>query len=283
MCFTGSDFETLVQPYVLSALARGIPSLFTDLKSLYVDEHKCLFIGAFVTRVTQDMASSEISPRNERRTLMYPVRLNRSFGISLGNVLSGASSVPYVTNGSVIRFVHYRIRYEAHSQHAGTVHCKSSHIEACWRQHWCRSSDGRCSGPRPSRSMVKYEKCKVPVPRRPNRSSECSTRAFHQSLTCAFLTFKFLTLPLEGCFFTRSRFGRYAIAILYARRRLILPMYRPTIPCSQTLLRSYQGEGRYLLHERANAPEQTFQDFEDDQFDFHSYCLRKQTINSYTE
>lgn len=32
---TGAEFERLIKPYILTALQKGIPSLFSDLKSLY--------------------------------------------------------------------------------------------------------------------------------------------------------------------------------------------------------------------------------------------------------
>jgi hypothetical protein len=36
----GETFKELVTPYLLSGLTRGVPSLFSDVKSLYNDDHK---------------------------------------------------------------------------------------------------------------------------------------------------------------------------------------------------------------------------------------------------
>lgn len=59
-CTSGDDFRSLVEPYVTSGLTRGIPSLFADVKSLYVDEEKAKTIGSIAEAVTKRL--SETAP-----------------------------------------------------------------------------------------------------------------------------------------------------------------------------------------------------------------------------
>lgn len=58
---TGDEFEELAKPYVLSALTKGIPSLFADIKALYGDPHKQQIIEDIVEALRESL-SSEHSP-----------------------------------------------------------------------------------------------------------------------------------------------------------------------------------------------------------------------------
>ncbi|KAK2461025.1 hypothetical protein APHAL10511_006966 [Amanita phalloides] len=51
---SGDDFRELVQPYVLSSLEKGIPSLFADLKTLYKDEFRRQTIEDIVEKSIKD-------------------------------------------------------------------------------------------------------------------------------------------------------------------------------------------------------------------------------------
>lgn len=59
-CLSGQLFKDLVEPYLLAALSRGIPSLFADLKSLYISEEKRQAIGDYV-----DGLRTFLSPADE--------------------------------------------------------------------------------------------------------------------------------------------------------------------------------------------------------------------------
>jgi N-alpha-acetyltransferase 15/16, NatA auxiliary subunit len=37
---SGEDFRSLIRPYLLNGLIKGIPSLFVDVRTLYVDAEK---------------------------------------------------------------------------------------------------------------------------------------------------------------------------------------------------------------------------------------------------
>ena len=58
----GDDFKELVKPYLLSALTKGIPSLFVDIKALYCDQQKQQIIEDIVGELQESLASSHPDP-----------------------------------------------------------------------------------------------------------------------------------------------------------------------------------------------------------------------------
>ena len=47
-CASGDQFKSLVEPYLLAGLEKGVPSLFADIKSLYKDAEKLGIIESVV-------------------------------------------------------------------------------------------------------------------------------------------------------------------------------------------------------------------------------------------
>jgi hypothetical protein len=68
----GDEFRALIDPYVVSGLEKGIPSLFSDVKSLYNDLHKQQVIGEIVERIRESSAgqgsTSASSPSSDSPT-----------------------------------------------------------------------------------------------------------------------------------------------------------------------------------------------------------------------
>jgi hypothetical protein len=48
-------------------------------------------------------------------------------------------------------------------------------------------------------------------------------------------------------------------------------------------LKRYQSLATVCLCDTALADEKTFRDYEDDHYDFHQYCLRRNTLSAYIE
>ena len=45
---SGTDFRSRASTYLTTALSKGIPSVFADIKALYSDKEKCQIIGELV-------------------------------------------------------------------------------------------------------------------------------------------------------------------------------------------------------------------------------------------
>ncbi|TFL04261.1 NMDA receptor-regulated protein 1a [Pterulicium gracile] len=58
---TGDDFRSLAQPYILSGLTRGIPSLYADIKPLYVDKQKQSAVESIVADALASFSPSQAS------------------------------------------------------------------------------------------------------------------------------------------------------------------------------------------------------------------------------
>lgn len=57
-CTTGDKFLSYLRPYMLSTFAKGVPPLFTDLRSLYSDHEKAMLIEKFVISVVEGLENS---------------------------------------------------------------------------------------------------------------------------------------------------------------------------------------------------------------------------------
>ncbi|KAL4251971.1 NMDA receptor-regulated protein 1a [Abortiporus biennis] len=73
---TGEEFKELVEPYIWSALDKGIPSLFADVKALYRDTSKKQVIETYVESVKEELSgstpsSSSAPPTTYLWTLYY--------------------------------------------------------------------------------------------------------------------------------------------------------------------------------------------------------------------
>ena len=74
---SGDQFMELVKPYLVRGLEKGLPSLFTDLKALYVDKEKQVVIENVVDALreeyapTTDITNKELEPTTYLWTLYF--------------------------------------------------------------------------------------------------------------------------------------------------------------------------------------------------------------------
>ncbi|KAJ2925092.1 hypothetical protein H1R20_g11994, partial [Candolleomyces eurysporus] len=68
---TGDEFKAQVEPYIVSALVKGIPSLFSDLKSLYTDTAKRDVIEEIAERLKAKYAEETASPKGSEEPTTY--------------------------------------------------------------------------------------------------------------------------------------------------------------------------------------------------------------------
>ncbi|OBZ77517.1 N-alpha-acetyltransferase 16, NatA auxiliary subunit [Grifola frondosa] len=69
----GDEFKALVEPYLMSGLDKGIPSLFADIKALYQDSHKQQVIEDIVEALREKLAPSpdDTAPASEPTTYLW--------------------------------------------------------------------------------------------------------------------------------------------------------------------------------------------------------------------
>jgi tetratricopeptide (TPR) repeat protein len=61
----GDQFRQLVKPYIIRGLEKGIPSLFADLKALYVHKEKQIVIEDIVDSLREEYAPTTDTSRNK--------------------------------------------------------------------------------------------------------------------------------------------------------------------------------------------------------------------------
>jgi len=54
-CTTGDQFLSYLRPYMLSTFAKGVPPLFTDLRSLYTNRDKAMGIEKTVLTIVEEL------------------------------------------------------------------------------------------------------------------------------------------------------------------------------------------------------------------------------------
>jgi hypothetical protein len=57
---SGDEFRRLVKPYLVSGLQKGIPSLFSDVKSLYSDSWKQQVVEDIVEKMRESLATAGV-------------------------------------------------------------------------------------------------------------------------------------------------------------------------------------------------------------------------------
>lgn len=82
----GDEFKRRAEEYIKSSLVKGIPSLFSDLKSLYTDEAKCAAIEEIAERLQVEFkeASSTPSGSEEPTTYLWTLYLLAQHHSALG-------------------------------------------------------------------------------------------------------------------------------------------------------------------------------------------------------
>ncbi|KAG8885365.1 hypothetical protein FRB97_001440 [Tulasnella sp. 331] len=240
---TCEAFRPLVEPYLLSGLSRGIPSLFADVKSLYVDLEKRQMIEEYVTNLCVSLTGpttsgertgpepstyiwslyflaqhhSYISPTKPQKALEY-----------IDLALAHTPTLPelYMIKARALKRAGDPIGASRAMEDARRLDKQDRFINTKTAKYLLR--DGQVEGASTILGLFTKESQK-------DAASPGSDLEEMQSL---------LYMLEEGDAFRRM--GKLSMA-----------------------LKRYKGI------------EKAFAEFEDDQFDFHSYCLRRHTLTAY--
>ncbi|KAG9004716.1 hypothetical protein FRB93_010207 [Tulasnella sp. JGI-2019a] len=235
---TAEAFGPLVEPYLLSGLSRGIPSLFADVKALYGDLEKRRIIEVYVTGLSSSLEAltiKDLSP--EPSTYLWTQYFL-------------AQHHCYISPINPQKALEYINRALSHTPTLPELHMIKARVLK-------RAGD----------------------PIGASRAMEDARRLDRQDRFINTKTAKYLLR--DGQIEAAS-----SILGLFTKKDAASP--GSDLEDMQSLL--------YLLEEgdafcrlgklpmalkRYKGIEKAFAEFEDDQFDFHSYCLRRHTLTAY--
>ncbi|TDL19618.1 N-terminal acetyltransferase A auxiliary subunit [Rickenella mellea] len=238
---SGTEFTTLARTYILSALRRGIPSLFADIKALYTDPAKRDAIERVVTAFYDSLSNSASAstPATHLWTL-YFLAQHHSFSPSPPS----PPSPPYTHALTLIHtaLAHTPTLPELHTLHARILKRAGDPYGACAALEEARRLDGQ------------------------DRYVNTKSAKYH--LRCGMLE------EAEGVLgvFTKKDAASPG-ADLEDMQSLLYMLEEAS--AQNRLNRPGLALKRYL------AIQKVFDDIYNDQYDFHSYSIRRFTINIY--
>ncbi|KAJ1602583.1 hypothetical protein NDA14_006770 [Ustilago hordei] len=235
---TGDDFKTQAIAYVKSALVKGVPSLFSDLKSLYQDSAKQAALEKIVETLRLDWAPTT-SPSPEGTdpptsylwSLYYLAQHYSLIGSStlalyyIDSAISHSSTLPelHMVRARILKRAGDLLGASAAMTDARLLDCQDRFLNSKAAKYLLRTNDT----PEAEKIVGLFTKPDAPSP----------TYDLNEMQALWYLA-------EEADAFERT--GNYAMAF-----------------------------------KRLGQLDRTFQEFWDDQLDFHSYCMRKMTLRSY--
>ncbi|GAA5837203.1 hypothetical protein JCM5353_001596 [Sporobolomyces roseus] len=243
---TGDDFRSKASDYLLSALSKGVPSLFADTKALYSDSTKQQVIGEIVESFRETLekrgaivtdAVSEDDSVESPSTYLWTLYFLASHYSSLAKhtLALETLSVAESHTPSLPELPMLRARILKRS---GDLQAAANAMEEA------RDLDGQDRG-------LNCKSVKYLI--RAGRIEEAETVA-------GLFTKKDAPSPLEDlvemqCLWILAEEG------------------------NQYLKENNYGKALRRFHQILD----TFQDIEEDQYDFHAYCMRKSTLRAYVQ
>ncbi|KAF9559465.1 NMDA receptor-regulated protein 1a [Agrocybe pediades] len=236
------QFESLVKPYIVKNLVKGVPSLFADLKSLYADKEKQQIIETLVESLRKEYASASTS--------------------SVTTSSSGESEP--TTYLWTLYYLAQHYSYLSQPEKAlALLDIVIKHTPTLPELHMCKARTLKRSG-----DLLGAARCQNDA-----RLLDGQDR---------FLNTKF------GKYLLRAGMVEEASSIfgLFTKKDAASP--GADLEDMQSLLYLLGEADAHKQNKKLNlalkkymAVKKVFDDFEDDQFDFHGYNLRKFTINVY--
>lgn len=239
----GDAFVDAARTYLISGLERGVPSLFVDLKGLYADPGKLQAIGALVEDIVN--------------------RLEKEATLSSDGTIEPPTTLLWAYYFLALHLAHPLNPYPSHQRALDLIEVALKHTPTL-----------------PELYMVKAMVLK--------RSGDVESAAYVME--------EARVLDLQDRFLNSKAAKYWLRAGHIAKAEELLAMFsKKDVPvvADQTDLQCLwmmqeEGDAHYrngnlaLALKRYNSVFVTFQDYEDDQYDFHTYCLRRMTFSAYT-
>ncbi|CAE6505655.1 unnamed protein product [Rhizoctonia solani] len=244
----GDDFKSLVEPYLWTGLQRGIPSLFVDIKSLYKNNEKRVvveeIVESFLAKLKPGEVTKEPQPTTNGETKPEPPTTYLWALYFLGQHYSYCGNQEKALSFLDTAIAHTPTLPELYTARARALKRAGDFVQASFAAEAARLLDGQDR-------WLNGKSAKYAM--RAGRVEEAQN--------------------LLG---------------LFTRKDALSPSADLTEMQSLVYLiqegDAHKRAGRIpMALKRYNAVAQIFDDIWDDQYDFHSYCIRKYTLNIYTD
>ncbi|CAE7222157.1 unnamed protein product [Rhizoctonia solani] len=244
----GDDFRSLVEPYLWAGLQRGIPSLFVDIKSLYKNDEKRAVVEeimeGFMAKLKPEEVSKESQPATNGETKPEPPTTYLWTLYYLGQHYSYCEDQEKALSFLDTAIAHTPTLPELYTARARALKRAGDFVRASFAAEAGRLLDGQDRWLNGKSAKYAMRAGRVEDA---NNLLGLFTRKDSLSPSADLAEMQsFVYLIQEGE--AHRRAGRLPMAL-----------------------------------KRYNAVAQIFDDIWDDQYDFHSYCIRKFTLNIYTD
>ncbi|KAH7345734.1 NMDA receptor-regulated protein 1-domain-containing protein [Rhizoctonia solani] len=244
----GDDFKSLVEPYLWTGLQRGIPSLFVDIKSLYKNSDKRVIVEeiveSFLAKLRPEEVIKELQPTANGEKKPEPPTTYLWALYFLGQHYSYCGNQEKALSLLDTAIAHTPTLPELYTARGRALKRAGDFVQASFAAEAARLLDGQ------DRWLN-------------GKSAKYAMRAGRVEEA----------LNLLGLFTRKDALS--ASADLTEMQSLVYLIQEAD---------AHKRAGRIpMALKRYNVVAQIFDDIWDDQYDFHSYCIRKYTLNIYTD
>jgi len=264
----GGGFMTAADAYVRPFLLKGVPSLFSDLKPLYADQQKAAVLNELFEKYDTAVCSS--SNGELPALLMLTAAAPSSHVTAHGNVSSSSPDNNNIPASDAETKVWVKLYLAQHYNHLGNTAKALAFVENC-----------ETLAP----SLVEVYSVKAEVLDKAGDyqgAAAAATKARTLDLADRYLN----CLAVKALFKAGKTEQAEATAALFTRdgeqANNLFDMQATWYEVASGRAYFNQGQiGKAL--KRYLKVESHFQDFVEDQFDFHQYCVRKGTMRAYVD
>ncbi|EIW67336.1 hypothetical protein M231_02521 [Tremella mesenterica] len=237
----GDAFRSFARPYIITGLERGIPSLFVDVKGVYEDVAKMQAVGELVADIVQQL---EKESSLEEDTTEPPTTLLWAY--------------------------YYFALHLSHPLHPEPNHSRSLELLEIALKH---------TPTLPELYMAKAIVLK--------RSGDPLTAAYAMEEARSLdLQDRFLNSKAAKYWYRAGQIQKAEeLLALFSKKGAPVVTDQTDLQCLWMMQEegdAYRRTGNLALAlKRYQSVFTTFTDYDDDQFDFHTYCMRRMTLSSY--
>lgn len=260
---TGDKFRELTQAYIIKGLERGVPSLFVDVKSIYSDQEKMVIVGEIVEGIIQKLEKD--STLSSDGMFYFIHKEKRSYNLTLE---IGTISPPTV----LLWAYYYLALHLAHPLNPIPSYARSLHLLSLALDH--------------TPTLPELYMAKAIVLKR----SGDPLGAAHEMEKARLLDGqdRFLNGKAAKYWFRAGDVEKAEQLLGIFTKKDVTPAQDLTDLQSLWFLQesgdAYRLNGNIgMALKRYQTVAKVFQEYEDDQYDFHGYCARRMTFQAYTQ
>jgi peptide alpha-N-acetyltransferase len=250
----GEEFRALARDYIVRGLERGVPSLFVDVKGVYRDSARMAIVGEVIQEITEKLKAETSLHGNGKRT----------FGSS-ANV---SDTVPPPT--TLLWAYYYLALHVVHPLHPNPNHAHALELINLALAH--------------TPTLPELYMAKALVLKRAGDAGAAAEAMEEARLLDGqdrFLNGKAAKYWLRAGNVKKAE----ELLAMFTKKDVNAVADLTEMQCLWFLQEegdAYKRSGDLALAlKRYQSLVTVFQEYEDDQYDFHSYCMRRMTFNAY--